>query len=102
MPHFYQMLIPSLWLAWLVFWWGLSRTVKTTERRESVASRLSYTVPVVLGFVLLWNRSPQIPPFDERFLPADDWYMWAGIGAALTLFGLLFTVWARVHLGKNW
>ena len=102
MAHLYQMLIPSMWLAWLIFWWGLSRTVKATERRESVASRLSYTIPVVLGFALLWSRNPPVPPFDERFLPEDDWYIWAGIGAAITLAGLLFTVWARIHLGKNW
>src|SRR3974390_2078542 len=102
MLTFYQILIPGMWLAWLVFWWGLSRTAKATERRESIASRLSYTVPVVLGFALLWNRSPSISAMDERFLPADDWYIWAGIGAAIILAGLLFTVWARIHLGRNW
>jgi protein-S-isoprenylcysteine O-methyltransferase Ste14 len=102
MLRFSQVFIPSMWLAWLVFWWGLSREVKATERRESMASRLSYTVPVVLGFALLWNRNPRIPPLDERFLPTDQWQIWAGIGAAITLAGLLFTVWARVHLGKNW
>ena len=36
----------------------------------------------------------------ERFLPLADWAVWAG--AVLTLGGLLFTVWARVHLGRNW
>jgi protein-S-isoprenylcysteine O-methyltransferase Ste14 len=102
MVHSYNMLIPSMWLAWVIFWWGLSHTVKPTERRETVASRLSYTVPLVLGFALLWSRNPPIPPFGERFLPEDDGYIWAGIGAALVLAGLLFTVWARIHLGKNW
>jgi protein-S-isoprenylcysteine O-methyltransferase Ste14 len=38
----------------------------------------------------------------ERFLPPDDWLVWAGVGAVLTFVGLLFTVWARVHLGRNW
>jgi protein-S-isoprenylcysteine O-methyltransferase Ste14 len=99
---FYQVLIPGMWLAWLILWWGLSRTVKTTERRESLASRLSYTVLLVLGFALLSIRNPRIPPLDERFLPTDERHIWAGIGAAITLAGLLFTVWARVHLGKNW
>jgi protein-S-isoprenylcysteine O-methyltransferase Ste14 len=100
--RFYQVLVPGMWLAWLIFWWGLSRTVKATERRESIVSRLSYTVPIVLGFALLWNRNPQIPPWDERFLPANAWPIWAGAGAAITLAGLLFSVWARVHLGRNW
>jgi Phospholipid methyltransferase len=102
MLGFYQVLIPSMWLAWLVFWWGLSRTAKATERRESIASRLSYSVPIMLGFALLWIRNPRILPSHERFLPADEWQIGAGIGAAIILAGLLFTVWARVHLGKNW
>lgn len=102
MVRFYQILFPSMWLAWLVYWWALARKVKVTERQESMASRLSYTVPIVLGFALLWSRDSPIPTLDERFLPPDLWHVWAGVGAALTLVGLLLTVWARVHLGSNW
>jgi hypothetical protein len=78
MLGFYQVLIPSMWLAWLVFWWGLSRTAKATERRESIASRLSYSVPIMLGFALLWSRNPRILPSHERFLPAGEWQIGAG------------------------
>jgi protein-S-isoprenylcysteine O-methyltransferase Ste14 len=102
MIPFHQISIPSMWLAWLVFWWAMSSRVKATERRESVGSRLSYTVPLVLGFALLWSRNPDIPAADARFLPAEDWQIWGDAGAALTLAGLLFAAWARLHLGKNW
>src|SRR5208283_1839808 len=34
------------------------------------------------------------------FLPWSTWLFW--VGAALTATGLLFTVWARIHIGKNW
>ena len=33
-------------------------------------------------------------------MPIDRWTFWGG--AVLTLAGLLVTVWARVHLGRNW
>jgi protein-S-isoprenylcysteine O-methyltransferase Ste14 len=102
MDHYYQILFPSMWLAWLVYWWVLSRSAKVTKRQESIASRLSYTVPIALGFALLWSRTSPIPELGERFLPPDDWHIWVGFGAALTLGGLLLTVWARIHLGRNW
>ncbi len=102
MVRFYQILMPSMWLAWVVYWWALARGGKVTERQESIASRLSYTVPITLGFALLWTRELPIPTLAERFLPPDHWHIFAGVGAALTFVGLLFTVWARVHLGGNW
>jgi protein-S-isoprenylcysteine O-methyltransferase Ste14 len=41
-----------------------------------------------------------LPWLNERVLP---WAVWLyGLAAAITAAGLLFTVWARVHLGRNW
>ena len=37
---------------------------------------------------------------DERFLPLGVWCFWSG--AAITAGGMLFSVWARRYLGKNW
>lgn len=96
----YRFLFPAMWLTWALYWWALSRNVKSTARRESVASRLSHIAPLLLAVVLLWPRSFPFPVLGERFLPPSAWVFWSG--AALTLAGLLFTVWARVHLGRNW
>jgi len=41
-----------------------------------------------------------LPLLNERFLPDGAWRFWSG--AAVTAGGLLFAVWARRHLGKNW
>jgi len=38
----------------------------------------------------------------DRFLPVVSWRVWGVVGVALNFAGLLFTVWARVHLGRNW
>jgi protein-S-isoprenylcysteine O-methyltransferase Ste14 len=102
MIAFYNTLFALMWLAWIAYWWLLSRRVKATSRREPLSSRLSHLVPLVLAIVLVFPRKCPIAILNERFLPLVYWRMWAGIGAALVAIGLLFTVWARVHLGRNW
>lgn len=102
MSHFYDILFPALWLAWMVYWWALSRQVKVNARRESAGSRRSYVVALLLAVVLLSVSDWPVPFLDARFMPAAERPLWNGIGAALVVLGLLFTVWAREHLGRNW
>src|SRR5271165_2989861 len=89
-----------MWLSFLAYWWAISRNVKETERQESGPSRLARLVLIVCAAALLWLPSVPSPLLDERFLPAGAWCFWSG--AAVTAGGLLFAVWARRHLGKNW
>jgi protein-S-isoprenylcysteine O-methyltransferase Ste14 len=102
MTPFYQIAFLTMWLLWAAYWWARSRAVKTNLRRESVSSRLSYLILVALAFTLLWAPDVRIPYLDARFLPVDAVPVWAALGAALSFIGLLFTVWAREHLGRNW
>jgi protein-S-isoprenylcysteine O-methyltransferase Ste14 len=100
MLHVYRFLFPVIWLSWAACWWAVSRSVKATARRESIASCLSHIVPLVLAVILIWQPGVPIPLLDQRLMPLAAWPFWTG--TALTLAGLLFTVWARVHLGRNW
>jgi protein-S-isoprenylcysteine O-methyltransferase Ste14 len=102
MGRFYNILFTMLWVAWVTYWWALSRSVKVNVRRESVYSRRSYLVALLLAVVLLSVPDLPIAFLGRRFLPAATWALWNGIGAALVVAGLLFTVWAREHLGRNW
>ena len=96
----YRYAFPAMWLSWVIYWWVASRDVKTTVRRESLPSRLSHIVPLSMAvFLYSWQRV-RIPWLAERILPLTEWSFW--IGAFLTAAGLLFTVWARLHLGRNW
>ncbi len=96
----YSYLFPAMWLSFVAYWWAISKNVKETERQESAASRLARLVLIASAVALLWL--PRVPPrlLDERFLPPGAWCFWGG--AAVTAGGLLFAVWARHHLGKNW
>jgi len=95
-----SILIPALWIAWLVYWWAESLRAHAVRRAESVSSRLSHTVPLVIGVALL--VSPRWTPawLSGRALPRSELTLWIGI--ALLVVGLAFSVWARRHLAGWW
>jgi protein-S-isoprenylcysteine O-methyltransferase Ste14 len=100
MAHVYRYAFPVMWLSWLCYWWAAAHNVKTTSRSEPLQSRLLHIVPLMLAVLLIGPANFPIQALGARFLPIGIWPFWAG--AVLTLAGLLFTVWARVHLGRNW
>jgi protein-S-isoprenylcysteine O-methyltransferase Ste14 len=100
MPLVYRYAFPAMWLIWVVYWWAASRDVKTTLRRESLVSRLLHIVPLAIAVLLFSEPRERIGFLGERFLPLAAWPFW--LGSFLTAGGLLFTVWARLHLGRNW
>jgi protein-S-isoprenylcysteine O-methyltransferase Ste14 len=99
---FYQHFFATVWSVWLITWFVFALDVKATVRRQATLPRLLNTGLLLWAGALLWV--PQAPGSEltQRFLPGSQWQLWAALGAALTLIGLLFTVWARVYLGRNW
>jgi protein-S-isoprenylcysteine O-methyltransferase Ste14 len=96
----YRHLFTALWLSWGATWWALSRHVSPATRQESVASRLAHLVPLMVALWLLAMPRLPLPPLDSRWLLWRPWTFW--LGAMLTTAGLLFSVWARLHLGRHW
>ncbi len=97
---FYRWLFPSLWLVFIAFWIAMARRGKAVAQRESAFSRLSHYLPLALGIYLLAAPDVPIAPLDSRFAPLSLWLV--QLGAALTLVGILFAIWARVLLAGNW
>lgn len=93
-------LIGTLWLAWAVYWFVASRRVKATRREESPLSRAAHIVPLGVAAWMLW--APHLPQhiLEGRFLPAVPATYWTGV--VLVVLGLLFAIWARNVLGRNW
>ena len=100
MSLLYSYLFPAMWVGYSVYWWAMSRDVKETEREEPASSRITRLVLIICAFALLWLPRVPLSLLNERFLPLGIWCFWSG--AAITAGGLLFSVWARRHLGKNW
>lgn len=96
----YDYLFTAMWIAWLVYWKLAAANVKQATRIESVLSRAGHLVPLVIAALLLWWPWQMNDFLFDTLVPWGLWMFW--VGAAITAGGLLFTVWARVHLGRNW
>jgi len=92
--------ILALWLCWIAIWTAASLAVKPSARRETMRSRLLHLGPLAIAVLLLWGPAPSLDALRARFVPSSSAIEWSG--AVLVAAGLLFTVWARVHLGSNW
>src|SRR6516165_5682590 len=101
---FYHRLFSSLffgmWAVWFVVWRVMAFRVKAPAEAESVGSRLSHVLPLLLTAVLLAAPGIPLPGLNERFVPLALWP--PTLGAALMAAGLAFCVWARLTLADNW
>jgi protein-S-isoprenylcysteine O-methyltransferase Ste14 len=102
LPAFQRTLLPLMWAAWALYWWLTSMNVKTTERREPMLSRWAHLGPMAIAAWLLLAPNLALPGLASRFLAEADAPVAFAIGATLTAAGLLFAVWARRHIGRNW
>jgi protein-S-isoprenylcysteine O-methyltransferase Ste14 len=100
MPWFYQSFFPVVWIAFLLYWQIRAVDTKTTQRLEPVASRILRAVTFLIMIALLSLPRIPLPWLYRQLWPVGLWPFW--IGAALIVGGLLFAVWARQHLGRNW
>ena len=97
----YGAFFPVVWIAFVVYWRVKAANTKTTQRREPPASRISCrALTLVIAMVLLTVPRIPLPWLYVQLWPSGFWPFW--MGAALTIAGLLFAVWAREHLGRNW
>jgi protein-S-isoprenylcysteine O-methyltransferase Ste14 len=97
---FYRWLFPALWLVFIAFWIAMARGGKVVAERESAFSRLSHYLPLAIGVYLLAAPHVPIPVLEDRFVPLTLWPV--RLGAALTVAGVAFAIWARMRIAGNW
>ena len=100
MQFIYNYLFLAMWLVYLGYWRAISKNVKQNVRLEAFASRFTRMLMIVCAAALLLVPRVPFAFLNRRFLPAGPLSFWTG--AAITASGLLFSVWARLHIGKNW
>jgi protein-S-isoprenylcysteine O-methyltransferase Ste14 len=89
-----------LWSAWWLSWLALAFGSKRTRRRETPASRISYTLVAWLGLWLMFFARHLGSSLLAAIFPHRTWTGWMGV--AITLSGFGITYWARAILGRNW
>ncbi len=100
MRAIYTSLIPAIWVAWALYWCIAAFATKPVRRKESVGSRLTHYIPLLLAILLVISPRLAGTVLATRFLPRSVILFW--IGTVLLVAGMLFTLVARRYLGGNW
>ena len=100
MLWFYESFFPAVWILFLLYWQIKAANTKTTQRLEPAASRILRVAVFLIAIALLSTTRIPLPWLYLQLWPVGFWPFWQG--AAVTISALLFAVWAREHLGRNW
>ena len=100
MLWFFESFFPVVWIVFLLYWQIKAAGTKTTRRIEPAASRIMRALALLIVVVLLSTTRIPLPWLYRQLWPAGIWSF--SVGAAVTVAGLLFAVWARQHLASNW
>jgi protein-S-isoprenylcysteine O-methyltransferase Ste14 len=100
MLWFYEAFFPVLWIVFLIYWQIKAANTKTTQRLEPATSRILRVFIFLIAITLLSTTRIPLPWLYFQLWPAGLLPFW--LGAAVAIAGLLFAVWARLHLGRNW
>jgi len=80
----------AFWIYWLVAAFSMKRGHLAWSRELRIRA-----VIAVLAIVLI-----RVGAFRDHGLNSDPWR--AGAGLVLFAVGLVFSIWARIHIGRNW
>ena len=100
MLWFYKSFFPVVWILFFIYWQIKAANTKTTQRLEPAASRILRMFIFLTAISLLLPIRIPLAWLYHWLWPAGFWPFW--LGAGVTIAGLLFAVWARVYLGRNW
>lgn len=93
-------LIFASWCLFATYWLFAALGAKRPAKKESGGERFLHVAVMTLGFFMFYGDAFRFGVLNRRFLPDELWIAWAG--AALTLVGVLFAIWARFTIGNEW
>src|ERR1051326_7645559 len=92
--------VRAIWLAWWASWLAAAAWSDRAVKRPATRYQITYRLMAILGYVLLFG-------FFRHDL-RGEMVLWrtpialAWVLTAVAISGLLFTWWARIHLGRLW
>src|ERR1700692_4143604 len=93
MLWFFESFFPVVWIAFLIYWRIKAAGTKTAQRSEPAFLGILRALAFLVVIVLLSTTRIPLPWLYRQLWPSGIWPFW--IGAAVTVVGLLFAVWAR-------
>ena len=93
-------LMGIVWLVWLVSWFAAAAWSDRAVKRPAAAREVIYRILVTAGVVLLFGFADPRGPLNVQRWRVPPPIAWGGL--AIGVAGLLFTWWARLHLGRLW
>jgi protein-S-isoprenylcysteine O-methyltransferase Ste14 len=95
-----SLFISLLWFTWVLIWLFAARGVKKVRVIEPASTRITYLLPKIFTATLLFSRLFRFGVLQQRFMAYNRELEWVGVVVAA--LGIVFTVWARFHIGRNW
>ena len=92
-------LLALIWIAWLVSWVVASFWSGRTQKHVMTWDSQAYRIPILAGAILF------TPWLAQALGEKPLWDLGNGgtyVVAGMTLAGISFTWWARIHLGRFW
>ena len=93
-------IVRASWIIFMAVWLLAAASTKRSVYRESRAQRLRYSILLIIAYFLLISRHRLPYPLNVRVIPNMEVIAWAG--TVLCAAGLVFCIWARATLGRNW
>lgn len=88
------------WSTLGVVWLGLMFTNKRTQERDRPGSQVLYRAPMLLAYVLAFSPLLWVGVLGQPWVPRNSTEQL--VGAAVTVAGVAFAIWARLSIGRNW
>jgi len=103
MPAYFYItlhIIQALWAVWIAIWIVAAFYTKRTVFRQNRRMRVLFIVMTAIAVLLM--QSQRIRSLFVNYMFFEYPLATCVIGCALCALGLLFSVWARFYLGRNW
>ena len=90
--------VKFVWLVWSLIWLISAKFTVKAKFTESLLQRFQHLGPLLLAGILFFGFNFSTMPWQKLY--QSDFYEFLGV--ALSIFGLLFAVWSRYHIGRYW
>jgi protein-S-isoprenylcysteine O-methyltransferase Ste14 len=90
----------ALWSIWWIAWMAAAVWSDRSVKHPGTRHQILYRIFIAVGVALLFGMYRHALGTEVTLWRTPGTVAWLLV--ALTLFGLLFTWWARIHLGRLW